>query len=244
MHSILRRSARLAARRRITPERATVIAAMLALAGTIVAALLSRPGQPEPAESHVASAAKGAADSVEVDGLTATQRRAETVLLDLKVRNPTATVALLTHVVAHVDDWRVLENCGVGAPPPESALYRLTIPLDPPAEHFDIPVDLNEQLPPNSTINIRIQAGLDTHHPFIDGMLLRLRLELQFNKSAADVSEPILISLPGPLTTRAQWTATLNTSSTGERGCVEQNLADLDFMLSRPGGRIPDLNDR
>jgi len=149
---------------------------------------------------------------------------------------------VLTGVVAHVRNWRTLDHCEPGGPLPTSPTrYRLTIPLEPRAAHFDVQVELNEELRPAEASRIRVQAGLDQPSPFIDAMLLQLDVELRFNRSGEDVFGPVLISLPGTPSSRAFWrTLAANGDDPGHE-CAARNLAELNFMLGLPGARTADL---
>jgi hypothetical protein len=239
-----------------TPERATIIAAVIGLLGVVTVALIELLGSnsrepasivpPNPILSTVQpnpTLSTGAQLSeVELVDVSATERGSETVLIDIKVRNTGSKTSILKRAIAHVKNWRIIGTCTIGGPMPVSSRYKLTLPLDAPGPNFDVPIDLSDSLEPNEAARIQIEAGLDEERPFIDGMILQIQLELQFDSRGLAMAEPILISLPGELSSKKTWRDMRSEVDDFGSKCAEENLADLEFMLNLAGRRSRDLD--
>ncbi|MER6617645.1 hypothetical protein [Streptomyces xantholiticus] len=234
----------------ITPERATIIAALIAFIGTIAAILLTNvlaTKSPEPTPHTASTIASPTADTsdglskLELVDVSTEERGGEVVFLDVKIRNTGNKTSVLKRAIAHVSDWRTIDPCLPGAALPVSSTYKMTFPESPKKSRFDISTEMHDSLNPNEATRVRIEAGLDTESPNIDGVIFRFTLELHFDAKASVRSDTILISLPRELSPPSHWE---NLRKDPEaRECAEVNLKNLRIMLGLPGRRSKDLQE-
>jgi hypothetical protein len=228
-----------AKRRSITAAHATIIAALIALSGTVITILVGPLISSDHSLPALPANAKSTSSDIELVDVSAAERGRGTVFLDIKTRNIGPNTSILKRAIVHVRNWQIIDTCAVGAPLPVSSTYQMKLPSKPPGPQFDVPIELSESLQPNEASRIKIETGLDIKDPDIDGMVIQMQLELQLDKSAHVISEPILMSLPGQLSPKDHWRNM--PTDFGFRECAVKNLKDLDFMLNLPGRRSPDL---
>jgi hypothetical protein len=226
----------------ITPERATITAALIALLGTLVTAIVAAQSadHPTPAPTPTVTPTLSA---IELVGVSAEERGHGSVFLDVLTRNTGDKTSILKGAVARVDHWRKIETCTIGGPLPVSSTYQMKLPVDPDAQAFDMRVPLHEYLRPNEVDRIKIEVGLDEADPFIDGMIFRLRLSLEVDRNGSALSEPVLLSLPGPLSPASHWHEMEKDSEAYSKDCARSNLAGLGYMLALDGDRSHDLSE-
>ncbi|WP_437019203.1 hypothetical protein [Streptomyces sp. enrichment culture] len=229
----------------MTAEQAVIGAALIALVGAFVTIIpdLLDSGDPKNEDTSKATSEKsspkkvtGASSALELVDVSPAGRGEETVFLDVKMRNLGSKTSILKRATAHVSEWRVIGTCAIGAPMPVSSRYKMTLPLDPKKAKFDVSIEMNDFLKANEATRIRIETGLDTENPFIDGMLFRLTLELSFDKSGKVTSHPVVISLPGKLSPPKVWEE-MQDDPYFEGECARENLKDLRYILKLPGRR-------
>jgi hypothetical protein len=228
---------------KLTDARVQVIVAAVGLVGVIGAALIgyratvsSAPSSNPPLSQHPASS------QVELVDVSASARRGESVVLDVKLRNIGEKTSILKRAIARVRNWRILSTCSIGAGLPVSSTYQLTLPTEPTHSQFNASVELSDFLKPNEASRIQLVTGLNEERPFIDGILFQLQLELQFDADQFVISKPLLISLPGKLSTRDTWNSfDSGAGDSFEQECAKENITKLDFMLGLPGGRSADI---
>ncbi|MFI1281688.1 hypothetical protein ACH4U5_13190 [Streptomyces sp. NPDC020858] len=218
---------------------------MIALIGTLVTVVvptLFRSSEP-PVETTDPTKAPDALSALELVDVSATKRGYETVFLDVKIRNIGNKTSVLKRAIAHVSDWELIGPCGSGAAMPVTSTYKMTFPVIPAMSKFDVSTEMNDSLKPNEATRIEIEAGLDEQDPFIDGIIFRFTLELNFDAEGAVKSNPVLISLPGEVSPPSEWEAMQKSPEWSERECGEENLKNLRRILSLPGSRSKDLQE-
>jgi hypothetical protein len=235
-------------RRKVTAEKATIIAALIGLMGALITVLVPRFFQSDEAKSPTQETpseptrtASGALSALEVTDVSASVRGAERVFLDLKIRNIGDKTSILKRSTVHVSDWRKIDRCHFGAPLPVSSRYKITLPADPQKSKFDVSTAMNDFLKPNEATRVRIEVGLNEKDPFIDGIIFRFTLELDFDAHGQARSDPLVISLPGKVSPPQVWKEMQSDPEVQE--CAESNLRNLRYILGLPGRRIPDLDD-
>lgn len=232
-------------RRRITPERAVIAAALITLVGTLATVFvptLFKSADPS-LEATDPSKSPDAPSALELVDVSATERGGETVFLDVKLRNVGGKTSVLKRAIAHVSDWRTIHHCAAGAPLPVSSTYDMVFPESPESPKFDVSTEMHDSLEPNEATRIRIEAGLDVPDPFFDGIIFRFTLELKFDAEGATKSDPVLISLPGKVSPSSQWEAMRKSPDATKQECAEENLKGLRHILGLPGSRSKDLQE-
>jgi hypothetical protein len=238
-------------RPRLTGTQATIIAAVLGVIGTVVAAIIAAGGQSHDAKPGPASPSQSengppsgpsAVSALRLVDVTPVGRTDETTLLDVKMRNIGSKTSIVKRVITHVRKWRDIAPCGVGSPMPITAKYEVTLPAEPRAPTFDTTTELSQFLKPNDSDRFEIEVGLDIEDPFTYGLLFQIQLEFEVDESQSEhlLSDPILISLPGSIPfidlERIQ-----RARDSFERDCLESDAADERSMLTLPGQRTADL---
>jgi hypothetical protein len=225
---------------------------LIAFIGTITAILLThvlepteRSSEPTPHTASTTASPKadtsGGMSKLELVDVSTEERGVEAVFLDVKIRNIGNKTSVLKRAIAHVSDWRTIDPCLEGAPLPVSSTYKMTFPKSPKKSRFDISTEMHDFLKPNEATRVRIEAGLDTESPGIDGVIFRFTLELHFDAKASVRSDAILISLPRELSPPSHWETLRKDPEVRE--CAEVNLKKLRYILGLPGRRSKDLQE-